>query len=72
MIDCGGHSDEEKALLDAIVAEARRQLRGQVVDMVCTDCGNRRTVDADWIVRPVCCGWEMIDLFATLRPRAQQ
>lgn len=68
MSSCGGHSEAEMAFIDAMIARAREQLLDQVVDFVCADCGSRRTVEADWIVRPVCCGWEMIDLFGTLRP----
>jgi hypothetical protein len=43
-------------------------LDGWVVDWVCQDCGQQTTTAAAWDRRPICCDWEMVGLFGTVRP----
>jgi hypothetical protein len=63
-----GHTDAQaEALIDAEISRLKASLAGWVVDFVCVECGRRRTDDADWHERPVCCDWEMIDLAGTAR-----
>ena len=52
----------------ADLLEVEVELADQVVDHVCVDCDRRVTTSAAWRERPVCCGWEMVDLPGTLRP----
>jgi hypothetical protein len=51
----------------AFLEEARGELAGSVVDHVCVECDRTVTTPAAWAERPVCCGWEMVDLPGTIR-----
>jgi hypothetical protein len=62
--------DELDELLAALSSEVSHNLAGMVVDFVCADCGRRCTTPGDWERRPVCCGWEMVDLVGSVRPAA--
>jgi ABC-type ATPase with predicted acetyltransferase domain len=57
--------------LDAYENELRESLADHVVDWRCSECGSTKTTEANWSEKPVCCGWEMIDLIGTVRRQAE-
>lgn len=54
--------------MDGLIMSAEQDLQGWIVDWACTECGREVTTAATWTEKPVCCDWEMIDLFGTVRP----